>query len=137
MHKMKKNITQFLKDPKLYQYGLVGGLSAAADIALFLLFIQKLQIHYLIVATFSFIIATYLNYILCRLFIFKNTYKHSTHKQFLLVYAVSGVGLLIHHSMLFLTFEAMSLSLPLSKILAMSIAFGWNFLSRKHLVFAT
>ncbi len=53
----------------------------------------------------------------------------------MLTYLVSGIGLSIHHSFLFMTFEWLALPMVISKIIAMGFAFGWNFLSRKYLVF--
>ena len=134
---MRKLVTQILKDPKLYQYVLVGGISAVIDISLFLLLNRILDIHYLILATLTFVFATLINYVLCTLFVFKHDYKHSAQRRVFLVYVVSGIGLCIHHGILFMAYEGFALPIAISKLMAMGIAFGWNFLSRKHLVFAT
>jgi len=126
---------QLIRDPKLYRYILAGGSCAVLDISLFLLLRQHLKYHYLILATFSFVIATFANYTLCNQFVFKHQQQRSIQARFMLTYLVSGVGLLIHHTFLFLIFERLALSIVISKIVAMGAAFGWNFLSRKHLVF--
>lgn len=130
-------VKNIIRDPKLYQYTLVGGFSAIVDISLFLLLKAWVSnIHYLLIATFTFILATFVNYFLCMLFVFKHDYKRSSQQRLFLVYVVSAIGLLIHHSVLFFTFEALTIPIAMSKILAMGTAFGWNFLSRKHFVFA-
>lgn len=126
---------QILKDPKLYQYVWVGGVCACLDIGLFLLLNQLVDFHYLVTATFTFLCATLLNYLLCSAFVFKHDYKHSSQKRLFLVYFVSSLGLVIHHTVLFTAFEGFALPIVISKILAMGVAFGWNFLSRKHFVF--
>ncbi len=132
---MKKFIVQLLRDPKLYQYIVVGGIAAIVDITLFLILRQYISLHYLILATMSFFIATFVNYVLCNYFVFKQKQARSTEARFALTYLVSGVGLLIHHSCLFFAFEFLALPIVVSKLFAMGIAFGWNFLSRKHFVF--
>lgn len=137
MQQAISNAKNFMTDPKLYQYILVGGLSAFVDISLFLILHGMLAVHYLIIATGTFLVATIVNYILCVLFIFQQDYKHSSHKRLVLTYLVSAVGLLMHHSLLFLTYEWVGLPIVISKLFAMGSAFGWNFLSRKHFVFVS
>ncbi|MGD9591130.1 MAG: GtrA family protein [Candidatus Berkiella sp.] len=132
---MKKFLLQLLGDPKLYQYIVVGGIAAIVDISLFLTLRQYIALHYLILATMSFFVATFVNYLLCNHFVFKQKQARSSQARFALTYFVSGVGLIIHHSCLFFAFELLALPIVLSKLFAMGIAFGWNFLSRKHFVF--
>lgn len=132
---MRTHFLNLIQDPKLYQYIIVGGLCAALDISLFLLLRQYIAMHYLGVATLSFMVATFVNYILCTRFVFKQPQRRSVSSRFLLTYFVSGIGLTIHHICLFLAFEWFALPLILAKLFAMGIAFGWNFLSRKHIVF--
>lgn len=135
-NQMKQLLFNTLQDPKLYQYTLVGGLSACVDIAMFLLLNQYFTYHFMLAATISFVFATLFNYLLCNYFLFKHQHKHSNQKKVMLVYLVSGVGLLIHHSVLFTAASGLALPIVMAKILAMGSAFGWNFLSRKHFVFA-
>ncbi|MBS0286849.1 MAG: GtrA family protein [Proteobacteria bacterium] len=134
---MKKFIFQLLTDPKLYQYILVGGISALVDISLFLILRETIALHYLILATGSFVVATLVNFLLCNHFVFKQQQARSQEARFALTYLVSGVGLCIHHTCLFIAFELLALPMVLSKLFAMGVAFGWNFLSRKHFVFKT
>jgi len=134
---MIKIISNIIKDPQLYQYIIVGGLSACVDIALFLLLNKFLPYHFIVAATISFIFATLFNYVLCNYFLFRQQHKHSSQRKIMLVYLVSSVGLLIHHSILFTAVEYFIFPMVLAKLVAMGSAFGWNFLSRKHLVFAT
>ncbi|MGE3319007.1 MAG: GtrA family protein [Candidatus Berkiella sp.] len=132
---MLQFILQLIRDPKLYRYILAGGSCAVLDISLFLMLRQHFEYHYLILATFSFVIATLANFILCNHFVFQFKQSHSSQRRFMLTYLVSGIGLCIHHSFLFVTFECLALPIIISKIIAMGCAFGWNFLSRKYLVF--
>ena len=125
-----------IRDPKLYQYAAVGGVAAIADLALFFLLRSYIELHYLLIATMSFLVATLLNYALCTRFVFNHVQQRYAPKARLaLTYLVSGIGLCIHHSCLFLAFEWLMQPILISKIFAMGVAFGWNFLSRKYLVF--
>ncbi len=132
---MKKMILQLLTDAHLYRYLVVGGIAAIVDITLFLLLNHYLSFHYLLLATMSFVVATLVNYILCNRFVFRHQQAHSSQARFALTYLVSGVGLAIHHSCLFLAFEFLAMPIVISKLFAMGTAFGWNFLSRKYFVF--
>ena len=49
---------------KIIKYFLVGAIAALTDISLFYIFAKLLGYNYLIVAFFSFITATFVNYIL-------------------------------------------------------------------------
>jgi putative flippase GtrA len=131
-----KFIRTQLIDPKLYQYAFFGGLCALLDLALFFSLKAYFDVHYLYIATFTFIIATLLNYFLSNHFVFKKSQRFQTSMRLTLTYVVSFVGLIIHHGSLFLAFETLGFSLFLSKLFGMACAFGWNFLSRKHFVFA-
>jgi len=132
---MYQLFVNFIRDPKLYQYLAVGAASATVDISLFLLLNRYFEYHYLMLATASFFVATLFNYALCQLFVFKHQTKHCLRTRLLLTYTVSGVGLSIHHFFLFTCFEFFALPLFFSKLVAMGVAFAWNFLSRKYIVF--
>lgn len=119
----------------LFQYVWVGGLSACVDLSAFALLSQWTSLHYLVSATLSFFLATLLNFYLCQRHVFKEADKYSHKTQLSLTYLVSGLGLSIHHLVLFAGIELFHLSLVWAKLGAMGIAFNWNFLARKHLVF--
>ena len=120
---MKNFILRLLRDPKLYQYIVVGGISAIIDISLFLILRKFLEYHYLILATLSFIVATLVNYILCNHFVFKHQHCRSSQARVALTYMVSSVGMIIHHSCLFIAFELLAIPIVISKIFAMGMAF--------------
>lgn len=133
---MYQLLLNLIRDPKLYQYLAVGAVSAIVDLLFFLVLTHYFSYHYLILATASFFVAILFNYVLCQFFVFKHPSKHRLRTRLLLTYTVSGVGLSIHHFFLFSCFEFFALPLFFSKLFAMGIAFAWNFLSRKYIVFA-
>jgi len=130
-----KFLFSHLFDDKLYKYILVGGSAAIVDISFFLLLNKFLTTHYLVNASISFLIATLVNYILCVKFVFNSKQQYSTHTEILFIYLISAIGLFIHHTLLFSGFELLGLPMIIAKLFAMGIAFIWNFLSRKHIVF--
>lgn len=132
---MIKFTHRLIQDPTLYQYILVGGIAALVDLSLFFSLKHYFAIHYLVIATVTFFVATLINFLLCNYFVFKFAQRRSQKTRIILTYAVSFIGLLIHHSCLFVAFELMLFPLLVSKIFAMGTAFAWNFLSRRHLVF--
>lgn len=127
---------RLLLDPKLYRYTLIGGTCALIDVGLFFSLRHYFSIHYLLLATFAFLVATLANYLLCEYFVFKNSTRYTPRTRIALTYMVSSIGLCLHHSCLFLLYEWYLYPLLLSKIIAMGFAFGWNFFSRKHFVFS-
>lgn len=129
-------VFSLIRDPKLYLYVLVGGLCALIDITLFLTLRAYLELHYLLLATPSFFVATLFNYLLCTRFVFPASTHRSTQTKLALTYMVSAVGLAIHHTCLFIGYEWLLLPLVISKLGGMGVAFLWNFLSRKYLVFS-
>ncbi|MFI4937123.1 MAG: GtrA family protein [Candidatus Berkiellales bacterium] len=129
------NFTQHFHNLTFYRYVMVGAAAACVDFALFLLLRDMIDAHYLIIATMSFMVATLVNYLLCCRFVFNHTHRYSPHTKLALTYLISSVGLLIHHSCLWVAYEWLLIPLVLSKIAAMGTAFCWNFLSRKYFVF--
>lgn len=133
---MLSRLFSFIRDPKLYLYVLVGGLCALVDITLFLTLRAYFELHYLLIATPSFFVATLFNYLLCTYLVFPMSARRSSQTKLLLTYLVSAVGLAIHHTCLFIGYEWLLLPLIISKLGGMGVAFFWNFLSRKYLVFS-
>ena len=80
---------------KFWLYFAVGGICALLDWALFALFLYGADLHYLISATISFVIATGVNYVFSVKYVFEIGGR-SRGEQIVLVYFTSGVGILIN-----------------------------------------
>jgi putative flippase GtrA len=120
----------------LVRYFLVGGTAALTDLSLFFLGAQILGLPYLTVGACSFLAATYVNYILSIRFVFQSGIRFSKQHEILLVFLVSGIGLLIHQIALYTGIESFSLPLMLAKISATGIVFLWNFGARRYFIFS-
>lgn len=120
---------------KIVRYFFVGGAAAALDISIFFVFAKLAGFNYLLVGCAGFILATMLNYVLSVRHVFESGVRFSKHKEILLVYAVSMVGLTINQAVLFACVSQLQVELMLSKIVATLTVFFWNFAARHYFVF--
>lgn len=120
---------------RIVKYFFVGGIAAVVDISSFILFASILGYNYLVVGALTFIIATLVNYILSIKFVFRSGVKHSKRKEILLVYIISTGGLCFNLIILYICHNTMNIELILSKLIATTIVFFWNYLARKFFVF--
>jgi putative flippase GtrA len=119
----------------LARYFVVGGIAAAIDIGLFVLFAQHFGMPYLRVAAASFVVATLVNYWLSIRFVFVSGQRFRRRWEMALVFAVSLVGLAINAAILWLCVESGHFNLLFAKLTATGTVFFWNFLARRILVF--
>ncbi len=119
---------------KFWLYFTVGGICALLDWALFALFLYGADLHYLISATISFVIATGVNYVLSVKYVFERG-RRSQGEQFVLVYFASGVGILINLAVLSGLIEFVGLHPMVAKLASTASAFGWNFAARYYWIF--
>jgi putative flippase GtrA len=119
----------------LIKYFFVGGTCAAIDLILFSIFIYFFDLPWPIAGCISFLIATTSNYYLSIRFVFSQGARFNQSLELTLVYLVSGAGLALNLSFLYLLIEIFNLHLLLSKILATGVVFFWNFLIRQFFIF--
>ena len=121
----------------IVKYFFVGGISALVDIALFTIFAKILNYNYIVVGTLTFIIATRVNYFLSINFVFKSGIKYKKNKELILVFLVSLVGISINMGVLYFFIEFLQFEMILSKLVASSSVFFWNYLMRRTFIFIT
>ena len=127
--------TFFAEGRRVARYFVVGGLSAAVDIGLFMLFAKVLALPYLPVSVATFLVATLINYALSIRFVFVSGHRFPRRWEIVLVYAASMIGLAINTSVLWMAVEWAGLPLLAAKVSGTASAFGWNYLSRRVLIF--
>lgn len=120
---------------KIVRYFAVGGAAASVDIGCFFLFTSQLHIGWFSSALGSFILATLVNYLLSIRYVFRSGIRFQKHHEVLLVFLVSGTGLVINQLLLWLLIENMSVNMLVSKVTATTLLFAWNYLLRKSVVF--
>jgi putative flippase GtrA len=120
---------------RVVRYFFVGGVAAAVDISLFTLFAKVLGYSYLLVAPCTFVVATWVNYVLSVRHVFRSGVRFSRNRELLLVFLVSLVGLGVNQVVLFFSVQFLGLDLVLGKIIASAGVFFWNYGARAHFVF--
>ena len=128
---IKDNIKQFIS------YFFVGGMAAVVEWIMFFLFANVITLNYILSTVLAFIFSTTVNWILGRVFTFKNSksYKNNVGKEAFAIFLVSAVGLLFNILLMYIFvtvigFESV-IGKTVSKIVATGIVFVWNFLIRK------
>jgi putative flippase GtrA len=119
---------------QLIKYVGVGGVAALVEWTGFALLIGPAHFYYLVAVTISFIIATAVNYLLSARYVFVRG-RHPAHKELMLLYLVSAIGLIMNLLLMTLFVGHLSISIMPAKIASTGIVFIWNFSSRKIWVF--
>lgn len=131
----KENIKQFVS------YFCVGGMSAIVEWLMFYIFSAMVHIEYLIATVLAFIFSTTVNWILGRAIAFKGNQKYAGKgiQEFVAVFGVSAMGLVLNMILMYLFVSIMYLNTPVlmtgAKIMATGIVFIWNFLARKLFIY--
>jgi len=120
---------------RIVRYFFVGGVAASVDILLFALFAKVLGYSYLLVAPCTFVVATWVNYVLSVRHVFRSGARFSRKRELTLVFLVSLIGLGVNQVVLFVSVRRLGLDLVLGKIVASAGAFLWNYGARAHFVF--
>jgi putative flippase GtrA len=132
---MQNTITQITRYlPGAVAYLFVGGLSALMEWAVFFGSVTFLDMHYAVAIFVAFFVATFNNWFLSTKLIFRSSGR-STGEEFLLVYLVSGFGLLINFAVTATSIEVLGLGLMIAKVCGTGSAFVWNYGARQFFVF--
>jgi len=118
---------------QVIRYFFVGGTAALTVWVTFFL-CSRAGIFYAISTCIAFLIATFVNFFLGRKFAFAKK-STGTKQEAIAVYLVSFVGLLINLGLMYLFVSLFSWNELFSKLIATSIAFFWNFFSRKWFIY--
>lgn len=132
---LSSNFFSTCLDLKIVRYFFVGGAAAVVDISLFFLFARILGYHYLLVGAGAFTVAAVVNYFLSIRFVFVSGTRFQGNTEFAWVYVISTIGLVLNQIILYIGIGVLHQDMMLSKIAAIGLVFGWNYLARKHFVF--
>jgi len=110
-------------------------LSFGLDFGALAFLTEVVRLHYLLSAAFSFILGTTVSYVLSIRFIFE-TRSASAPVEYGLFVLVGAVGLGLNELLLWLLTDRAGIYYLLSKIVAASLVFFWNFGARKLLLFS-
>ena len=122
-------IRQFLK------FSLIGLIGTFVNIAFLYLFTNVFGIYYLISAIFSFFIAISINFVLNKVWTFKENFKHKVVRKWFKFLVISAIVLGINLLFLYLFTEFFKIYYLISQILAIGIGLFFNFLGNKFWTF--
>lgn len=120
---------------RIVKYFFVGGAAAVVDIGLFSIFASYLGWPWIPVSIVTFILATLANYFLSIQFVFESGARHKKHVEVFGVFVVSSLALLVNQIVLYFLIEILGWHLVISKIVASSVVFFWNYFGRSKFVF--
>src|SRR3954471_19768025 len=118
---------------QLMLYLVVGGICFCIDIGGFIL-IRQLPVSVLTASAISFVSATFSNYLLCCVFVFRSG-RFSRSEEMLRLFVIAVVGLGLNSAVVWLLAESLKFPPTLAKILAVLPVFIWNYLGRRAIVF--
>ncbi len=118
----------------LAKYVVIGGMSALAEWSVFWLLLKLASLHYITAAIVAFVVATFVNYLLCVRTIFVSKTK-SRWKDAAMVYVASLLALAVNVATLAILVRQVGLDPMLAKIAGTGAAFLFNFASRQFFIF--
>jgi putative flippase GtrA len=129
-------LLQRIMERRIVRYFLVAGAGAVVDIAVFAGLIYLVGVHYLWAGVAGFLLATLVNYLLSIRFVFLSGGRFPRLVELGVIYAVSATGLVWHQLILYFSVEKLLMHVMVAKLLALGLVFFWNYLLRKHFIFA-
>jgi putative flippase GtrA len=110
-------------------------LSFALDFGVLALLTEVARLHYLPSAAVSFTLGTTLSYVLSILYVFEIRRFSSRTLEYATFVLVGVIGLGLNELLLWLSTERLGIFYLVSKIVASSLVFFWNFGARKYFLF--
>ena len=105
------------------------------DFGILALLTEAAGLHYLASAAIAFLAGTTVSYVLSVVWVFDSRRVASKAAEYALFVLVGAVGLALNEALLWVFTETLGLHYLISKILAATLIFGWNFAARKLLLF--
>ena len=105
------------------------------DFGILALLTEAAGLHYLVSAAVAFLAGTTVSYILSVAWVFDTRRVASKAAEYALFVLVGVVGLALNEGLLWVFTEALGLHYLVSKVVAATLIFGWNFGARKLLLF--
>ena len=109
--------------------------SFAVDLGILVLLTEWAGIHYLVSAALSFLAGTTLAYALSILWVFDVRSFHSRWGEYAVFVAVGIAGLGLNEALIWVFTELLAIHYVVSKLIAASIGFFWNFSARRWILF--
>jgi len=105
------------------------------DFGILALLTEAAGLHYLASAAIAFLAGTTVSYVLSVVWVFDTRRVASKAAEYALFVLVGAVGLALNEGLLWVFTETLGLHYLVSKVVAATLIFGWNFAARKVLLF--
>lgn len=134
MSQLIGNIEQ-KKLKSLISYFFVGAGATLVEWAGFWVFSNPCSMNYLIATSLAFIISTFANWVLGRVWTFKDSRTQGIVKEIISVYITSVIGLGFNLIIMRVMVGSFGINKMLSKITATGIVFFYNYFVRKKIIY--
>lgn len=120
---------------KFTKYFVIGGIAAIVNLIVFFISVKILYLNYIIACFSSFVIATFVNYVLSIKYVFESESRFNKNKEIYWIYIISLIGLFGNEFFLYLFISFMHFEIIISQVIAIGVVFIWNFVARNSFVF--
>ncbi len=120
---------------QLFRYGFVAVGAFAVDYGVYFLLSYIMGVQYLVAALAGFVMGTAINYLISKYLVFQGEPKSRTF-EVLLVFLISGVGLLWLELGLYALTDIYGIHYLISKLIMTGVVFLWNFFARKLFMYS-
>lgn len=114
------------------RYGTVAVVSMVIDVGLLYALTSGLHVFYVISASISYLISMFLNYLMCKLWVFRS-YRLNRHLSFVGFCLVGVIGLGLNDLLIWFFTSNLGVYYVYSKALAAGFVFFWSFGARRYL----
>ena len=120
---------------QLFRYGFVAVGAFVVDYGCYFLLSYLFAVQYLLAAFIGFIAGTTTNYLISKYMVFQGEPK-SRASEVLLVFLISGIGLLWLELGLYVLTDMYGVHFLWSKLIMTGVVFLWNFFARKFFMYS-
>ena len=121
---------------QLIRYSISGGVAFIIDFTILYILTEIFNIYYLISAGFAFIAGALVTYTFSIFWVFDIRRFVNTHIELGLFILLSFIGLLLTELFMWFFTEFSGIYYLFSKIISSALVLGWNFFSKKYLLFS-
>lgn len=118
-----------------FRYLFAGAAGFATDFGILYILTSRFHIYYLISATISFSVGVLVTYLISIYWVFQQKSHHKRVIEFILFIVIGVIGLILTLTLLWFFTEKLHIYYLISKILATTLVYFWNFFARKWLLF--
>ncbi|MBI9012896.1 MAG: GtrA family protein [Clostridiales bacterium] len=121
--------------PELIRYVFAGGIAFVLDFLVLMVLYKVFDVYYLTATALGLIVGLFTTYLLSIKWVFNNRAVSNRTSELSLFLLIGSIGFLINEYVIWVSVEALFLSVPVSKVVATAIVFFWNFTARKVILF--